>query len=397
MSPLDTAFRDDGEPLSLAIAAGLEAAATAIARLDSALGQHPLAPAWLYRARLDAVARQAAVDGKAVDPWGLAALIEGVRLRLDRAPSLLERGAILAAARHALDLYQWFANPRAAQRGEIEKAADHLVAIADRHPPLLGAGYAVHDWLDDGGERPPLRAALAVYWVHRGVTTLPSPLLTGAAAFAAGIPRERDRWIAAFLEALAAEAGDGLVLLRRIERQWYAARAAVAGRRRDSHAAAAIDLLAAAPLLSATSLARLLGIAIKNATRLLDGFVARGIVIEVTRRSKRRLYGLQHLTPLREASAAPRRPQPGRRPGRPGAETIAAEIKAAEPVPALLPSPPLPALMRQEFDFSDIDRLLHLTDDAIRRAKAVLGEYTYPGDVQPGRADDIHGAIGRDS
>ena len=73
------------EPLPVALAATLEHAAAAFARLDAALAAHPLAPAWAYRARLDAVRRQAAVDGKAIDPWHLAAVIEGVRLRLDPA------------------------------------------------------------------------------------------------------------------------------------------------------------------------------------------------------------------------------------------------------------------------------------------------------------------------
>ena len=60
-----------------------------------------------------------------------------------------------------------------------------------------------------------------------------------------------------------------------LERAWFAARAAVAGRRRNSHAAAAVDVLAAVPLISATSLAAGLGIAVKNAIRLLDGLVRR--------------------------------------------------------------------------------------------------------------------------
>ena len=46
-------------------------------------------------------------------------------------------------------------------------------------------------------------------------------------------------------------------------------------------------MLAAAPLLSATSLAQLLDIVIKNAIRLLDGFVGLGVVSEVTRRADR--------------------------------------------------------------------------------------------------------------
>ena len=357
-------------------AASLERAAAAIARLNSALAAHPLAPAWAYRARLDAVRRQAAVDGRMIDPWHLAALIEGVRLRLDRASALIDRGAIFDAARYAFELYRWFSAPDETQRAAIAAAAADLAAIADRYSPLLGAAYAVHAWLDQGGERPPIRVALAGYWACRELTALPCPLLTGAAALAAEIPWGRAEWTGHFLEAVADEAEDGLALLRQIERHWFAARHAVAGRRRDSHAAAAIDLLAAAPLLSATSLAQILGIAINNATRLLDGFVRLGIVSEVTQRSKRRLYGLKHLAPLREATAAPRRPRPGRRPGRPSAVGID-EFggDANEMLPPLAPSPPLPPLARREFDFSELDRLLAVTDQAIRRAQDILGTH----------------------
>ncbi len=41
----------------------LAGAAAAIARLDQAVAGHPLRQAFLYRVRLDAVRRQAAVDG----------------------------------------------------------------------------------------------------------------------------------------------------------------------------------------------------------------------------------------------------------------------------------------------------------------------------------------------
>jgi hypothetical protein len=356
-------------------AASLERAAVAVARLDSALASHPLAAAWAYRARLDAVCLQAEVDGLAIDPWSLAALIEGVRLRLDPGARLSDRGAIFAAARHAVALYRWFSAPDESQRAAIGTATAHLATVADSHAPLAGAALAVHAWLDQSGERPPLRAALARYWVDRGVTALPCPLLTGAAALAAKVPWARVVWVSCFLDAVANEAGAGLALLRQIERDLFAARHAVSGRRRDSHAAAAIDMLAAAPLLSATSLAQLLGIAIKNATRLLDGFVVQGLASEVTHRSKRRLYGLKHLAPMRDATAPPRRPWPGRRPGRPGAAIIEpVDAATGEPPGPLVPSPPLPPLERRQFDFSDIDQLLDRTDQAIRRAQNVLGE-----------------------
>jgi hypothetical protein len=56
------------------------------------------------------------------------------------------------------------------------------------------------------------------------------------------------------------EAADGLDLLFTMERSWFAARRSITRRRKTSYAAAAVDVLAAAPVISATSLARILGI-----------------------------------------------------------------------------------------------------------------------------------------
>ncbi len=366
--------------LSAALAPDLERAAGMIARLDSALASHPLCPAWAWRARLDAIRHQAAVDGQAIDPWHLAALIEGVRLRLDHMPALIDRGMLFAAAQHAFGLYRWFAAPDAAQREAIQQATDHLQTVGGAHSPLIGAALGVHAWLDAGGARPPIRAALALYWQRRGVTALPCPLLTGVQALGAETPWAREAWIGHFLAALAEEAADGLALLAQLERHWFAARTAVAGRRRDSRAAAAIDILAAAPLVSATTLGQALGMATNNATRLLDGFVVLGVASEVTHRSKRRLYGLKHLAPLREAAAPPRRPVPGRRRGRPSMASLVDDVAedAGGALPALVPSPALPPFARREFDFADIDRLFDLTDQAIRRVQRLLEGHPLP-------------------
>ena len=375
------------------LAAGLERAAGAIARLDSAVARHPLAPAWAYRARLDAIRRQAAVDGKIIDPWHLAALIEGVRLRVDHVPAMLDRGLLFAAAQHAFGIYRWLVRPDQAQQAAIAKAAAHLEAVGDPHSPLLGAALAAHAWLDRGGGREPLRAALAMYWPRRGVTALPCPLLTGAGALRAELPWARDRWIGHFLEALAAEAEDGIALMATLEREWFAARAAVAGRRRDSRAAAAVDILAAAPLVSATTLGQALGMAIKNATRLLEAFVVLGIASEVTHRSKRRLYGLKHLAPLRETAAPPRRPQRGRRPGRPSGAPCGRRDGNESPAPAAAvraPSPPLPPLERKEYDFGELDRWLDLADQAIRRTQRVLDETVQVASVPRGGSTAPH-------
>src|SRR6516225_2164882 len=174
---MDAIAQTRSAPLPVAIAAALEHAAGAVARLDSAVSGHPLAAAWSWRARLEAIRRQTAVDGQAIDPWHLAALIEGVRFRLGPGPALLDRGAVFAAAQHAFALYRWFATPDDAQQVAIAAAA-----------ALLGAARGAHAWLDQGGERAPLRAALAAYWVRRRLLTLPCPLLTGAAALHAEVP-----------------------------------------------------------------------------------------------------------------------------------------------------------------------------------------------------------------
>jgi hypothetical protein len=375
--------------LPAALAGELEHAAAMIARLDSALARHPLAPAWAWRARLDAIRRQAAVDGQAIDPWHLAAMIEGVRFRLDHMPYMIDRGMLFAAAQHALALYRWFCAPDQAQREAIRQATDHLESVGDRHSPLLGAALGVHAWLDRGGERPPLRAAVALYWQRRGVTALPCPLLTGAQALHADTPWACEAWIGHFLAALAEEAADGSALLALLERHWFAARAAVAGRRRDSRAAAAIDILAAAPLVSATSLGQALGMATNNATRLLEGFVGLGIASELTHRSKRRLYGLTHLAPLREVAAPARHPVPGRRPGRPSVAALKPADPAGEGLAELggpvSDSPPLPPLAPTTFEFGELDRWLDLADQAIRRVQRVLEQQEKATTVDAGR------------
>ena len=276
------------------------------------------APAFLYRARLDAVRRQAAVDGQAIDPWHLAAVLEGFRLRMDGALRIIDRGAILDAARHALDLHQWLVAPDFDQEGEVQQAERHLAEPRRPATPRCSPPPPACAWIDAGGTRPPIRAALIRFWTTQRLLRAPVPL-TGAAALRADTPWDASAWIPAFLTALAVEAEDALDLLIDLERAWFAARAAVAGRRRNSRAAAAVDILAAAPLVSATSLAAGLGMAVKNAAGLLDDFCAAGIAVEVTHRSKRRLFGLTGLAPLREAVRPPYRPEPGRGRGRPPA------------------------------------------------------------------------------
>ena len=151
-----------------------------------------------------------------------------------------------------------------------------------------------------------------------------------------------------------------------LERAWFAARAAVAGRRRNSHAAAAVDVLAATPLISATSLAAGLGVTVKSAIRLLDGLVAAGVAVEVTHRSKRRLFGLKGMAPLGEAVRPPYRPEPGRGRGRPPILPVEDDVAGATAAAA-----PLTPIERRQFDYSDLEHWMAQMDQAIRHARRV--------------------------
>ena len=359
--------------LDPALAGSLARTAAAFARLDQALGSHPLRPAFLHRARLDAVRRQAAVDGQAIDPWHLAAVLEGLRLRMDGALRIIDRGAILDAARYALELHQWLTEPDFDQEGDVQQAEKCLAAQAGG-TPLLAAAHGLRAWVEAGGTRPPIRAALIRFWTRQKILRMAVPL-TGVRALQADVSWDAATWIPAFLTALAVEAEDALDLLFAMERSWFAARAAVAGRRRTSRAAAAVDILAAAPLVSATSLAAGLGMAVKNAAGLLAVFCTAGIAVEVTHRSKRRLFGLTGLAPLRDAVRPPYRPDPARGRGRPRLDQPG---DPADSVMLPLPAAPLTPIDRRQFDYSDLDHWMAQMDQTIRHARRTLSELARP-------------------
>ena len=98
----------------------------------------------------------------------------------------------------------------------------------------------------------------------------------------------------------------------------------------------------------------------KNATVLVDDFCRVGIAVEVTRRSKRRLFGLAGVTPLRNAVAPPYRPDAQRGRGRP---PLLREVPVAPP-PVLPPAPPI---KRQAFDYS-------LLESAVTQLGQKVGE-----------------------
>ena len=159
-----------------------------------------------------------------------------------------------------------------------------------------------------------------------------------------------------------------------MERTWLAARGQIAGRRSTSRAPLAVDVLAAAPLVSATTLARAVGVSIRAATTMLDDLVGEEIAVEVTHRSARRLFGLAGMVPVRDATTAPRRPEPGRGRGRP---RLVLEAEVEEEVPA--PSPPTGRFQRPAIDYAALDAAMGECDRVVRETRQALDRLALSG------------------
>lgn len=189
----------------------------------------------------------------------------------------------------------------------MQRAEALLVRQPATLPPLIAAALGLRDWIEAGETRPATRSATIRYRHKRQIFRVPVPL-TGAASLGSEQNWDREDWLPAFLQAIEREAADGRDLLYTMACAWFEAGRSIAGRRRDSHATAAVDLLAAATVPSATTLARMLGVVLNSAIRILDELLATGITIEVTHRPKRRRFGLRGLTPLRRAGQPPSGP-----------------------------------------------------------------------------------------
>jgi hypothetical protein len=284
---------------------------------------------------------------------------------MDHALRIVDRGQIFEAARTALTLHQWIVEPDFDQEGEIQEAERHLANAAG----LVGVAEAMWSWLDSGRTRPPVRGALVRFWTRNHFLRAPVPL-TGPRALSAEAPHGRANWTVAFLQALADEAADYLELLRGLEHGWIAARRRAPVQRITSRAAFAVDVMAVTPLISATTLARAIGMSVKCATELLDRFVGAEIAVEVTHRSARRLFGLAGMAPVRDVTTAPRRPVPGRGRGRPRLE-MEVTIEQAPP--------PLSAVSRFDrpaIDYSALDAAMVHVETTIRHARTSLAVLT---------------------
>ena len=302
------------------IVTALEEAAVAVGRLDAALAGNPLRRAWTFWSELDAARRHAEADGRRVDLFRLAAHLHGLPLRLGDTASAPERGREIAGLNYAIELRSWMAAPDPEQVRLREIALDSLRAQDRGQPVLAAAARGMLDWLAGQGSRPAIRTAVPLYLRDRGITIHALAAVTGGDALRAG-PDDPDGFTVRFLETVRREAAEGRDLLLTMEREWREARLRVdhrAGARSNSRLPAAVDLLAASPLLSISALAEALGCSVEGASRMLDSLVQLEVAAEVTGRTgrgARRLYGLKRLLPIRAETTAVRRRTQGRAAG----------------------------------------------------------------------------------
>ena len=254
------------------IVTALEAAAVAVGRLDAALAGNPLRRAWTFWSELDAARRHAEADGRRVDLFRLAAHLHGLPLRLGDTASAPERGREIAGLNYAIELRSWMAAPDPEQVRLREIALDSLRAEDRGQPVLAAAARGMLNWLAGQGSRPAIRTAVPLYLRDRGITIHALAAVTGGDALRAG-PDDPDGFTVRFLETVQREAAEGRDLLLTMEREWREARIRVdhrAGARSNSRLPAAVDLLAASPLLSISALAEALGCSVEGASRMLD-------------------------------------------------------------------------------------------------------------------------------
>src|SRR3954454_1204306 len=258
------------------------------------------------------------------------------------------------------------AAPDAEQSVLRDAALGSLRTCGRGQPVLIAAARGMLDWLTGQGSRPAIRTAIPLYLRERETTIHVLAAVTGGDALRAGAS-DPDGFTVRFLEAVRREAADGRDRLLTMEREWREARRGLAhrtGARSTSRLPAAVDLLAASPLLSISALAEALGCSVEGASRMLEALVQLEVVAEVTGRTgrgARRLYGLKRLLPIRAETTAVRRRARGGQRGRPKRvltvpfAELADDPETEEVTPDAEPVEPM-RLAAVSFDFDALDR-----------------------------------------
>jgi hypothetical protein len=105
---------------------------------------------------------------------------------------------------------------------------------------------------------------------------------------------------------------------------------------------------------------------------MLDDLLAADLAVEVTHRSKRRLFGLKGVTPLRDVVRPPYRPESGQGRGRPRHDV---DVKIEEPTPI---SPPLTPLEIRSCDYTALDERWRASTTSFGRCAAISEHWEAP-------------------
>lgn len=286
MVPLP-ADRRYGPGYSPKMVAAIAAAAAAIARLDARMIASPVAKAWATRAAWSGYAKALQLQAAEIDEidafsWGCGLKIPG-RPPLPSHVDLFDRFAAWDAALRATDAHRW--------RDALPTAVGDPAAAAD-HPPLVRALDTVRQLARID---PSIMAWLGLPFAlrDRGLTATPLPCLAGGAkAFRMKRTPGEEDWLAV-LRSLTSMAETGLARLHDLERGYRDSQRAIAAEYRPGALPALLALIQHRPLLSPQSVAKLLGLSIAGASKLLARAATAGLLVEITQRRSWR----QFLTP----------------------------------------------------------------------------------------------------
>lgn len=272
----------------------VEAAAAAIGRLDQALTNHPLRPAWEHRRRIAAAVQASAWDGRAVDPTRLAAMLAGAPVA-----SLPEREPEIHAVRFIAYLGLMVEEPVSPYI--IDDPADYLAefetdtrlfrqamdtAAAVNASALAATAEAA--WLArrEPDARPgALHAAVPRYLTRRGLSRRP---LTGLAVFPGR--QDHDPWIRAFIHRLGQAAEAGLAQLNDLTLRYTDGARRIGRRSKNSRLLATFVAALCRPALTPAGVSSLFGVTLPGASKLLGELVALGLLADAVDRGSHRLY-----------------------------------------------------------------------------------------------------------
>jgi hypothetical protein len=368
----------------------LERALLAAARLDEAASRSPVSAGWLQRSRFAAAERLAAAEGHAQAPDRLLAAVLGLPVSAHA-----DGGATAAALR-------WFAGVRgqrggdrrqksevrgdatvsaepdpaaAALAGRVAAAAARLAAQRSSRAGVLGGlPGSIAALMAEGMGFATVLAAIPRFLAEARVLSAAWPAF---AVVPEGGGPEASGWAGRLLGALADQADAERLALDRLEASWAGWHDGLGALRSNARLPRLLQLVASLPGLSSVFVAERLttphrSCTVAGASFLLKSLVARGVLVEASRRRSWRLYVPADLALLRDIV---RPPGPRKRKAAPDRQ----ELLADERAPLSLDGIELTRLERAR-PFSDRDAewaaLIADIDRAALKARIVIERKT---------------------